>query len=408
MNSKTLVSILVVLALVASVIAGCKSYSGQELPEGLTSPVNAPVTTLAQASAGSSTTLAVQKSTTTTIAQPASPAKKLPVIFVKEGDRVSFPSLLKVDQDSDVITYTFTSPLDKNGEWLTKIGDEGNYTVTITASDGKSTTMQDVIISVEALNLPPTIVGPDTINVKETDVIDLKSLFTIADPNKDPVTVKYSGWMTKSAYTTTYDDSGTHYVTISATDGKKETTRTVKIIVANLDRAPVLQPISNVNVIEGQLVTVAPSASDADSGDVLTYTYGAPLDRNGAWQTKIGDAGTYDSRVTVSDGQLSATKDVAITVAKYNHPPVFSVLNRNMLVTVYPNSTATVRIEPVVTDADNDPVTITYSGWMISNQRTVTYNDGGVHTVTLTASDGKDTTTAIVTVTINRAPMIII
>ena len=40
------------------------------------------------------------------------------------------------DPDGDPIKYTFTSPLNENGEWLTKEGDAGEYEVILTAIDG--------------------------------------------------------------------------------------------------------------------------------------------------------------------------------------------------------------------------------------------------------------------------------
>ena len=64
---------------------------------------------------------------------------------VKEGDFVTLKPQV-TDPDNDKITYTFSPPLDKKGEWQTTFGDEGEYTVTITADDGTSTTQEEVKI----------------------------------------------------------------------------------------------------------------------------------------------------------------------------------------------------------------------------------------------------------------------
>lgn len=76
---------------------------------------------------------------------------------------------------------------------------------------------------------------------------------------------------------------------------------------------PRLEAMSAINVDEGDLVKVAPEATDAD-GDALTYTFSAPLDENGEWQTTDRDSGVYHTTVIVSDGEESATQYLRINV----------------------------------------------------------------------------------------------
>ena len=55
---------------------------------------------------------------------------------------------------------------------------------------------------------------------------------------------------------------------------------------------------------EGDVVQVRQDiAYDPDGGEI-TYTFSAPLDESGRWQTEIGDAGTYIITITASDGRL--------------------------------------------------------------------------------------------------------
>jgi len=390
---------LVILVIVGLAVSGCQpAYVGEALEEGLTCIVS------------ESGEMGLAEPDSKEISEePAEEVEEevsnLPVVVVRESERVSFPSLAKVDADGDPLTYTFSEPLDENGEWLTKVGDEGSYPVTITASDGKVTTQRDLVIVVESLNRAPIIPEIDAVVVDEGETVTLE--YEITDPDGNDITIAYSGWMTNSAYETDYQDAGTHYVTISATDGKKTTTRNVKITVKNVNRKPVITALEDIELVEEDLATVSLFASDSD-GDVLTYEFGAPLDKNGLWQTKVGDEGTYSVTVSVSDDIDTVTDDVTIKVAKLNHAPVFEVLDKDVLVTVYPDTTATVRIEPVVGDEDNDDVTVIYSGWMDSSEKEVSYEDGGEYEVFVTASDGRDQTTETVTVTVNRAPIIII
>ena len=68
-------------------------------------------------------------------------------IIAAEGDLVKItPSATDLDEDS--LTYTFTSPLDSNGEWQTQSGDEGVYTATVTVSDSNLEDSQNVIITI--------------------------------------------------------------------------------------------------------------------------------------------------------------------------------------------------------------------------------------------------------------------
>ncbi|MGD2072050.1 MAG: hypothetical protein PVG65_00985, partial [Candidatus Thorarchaeota archaeon] len=91
-----------------------------------------------------------------------------------------------------------------------------------------------------------------------------------------------------------------------------------------VNRAPVLDPIADVVVNEGELVDIDPTATDPDS-DPLTFTFGSPLDSNGEWQTDFTDAGIYIARVTVSDGDLTDFQDVQITVNNVaTGPPVIT------------------------------------------------------------------------------------
>ncbi len=152
-----------------------------------------------------------------------------------EGD----PIAVKVDAtdpDNDKLEISFSEPLDENGEWLTDIGDAGEYKITVTASDGEAEVTQDFIITVEAINRPPKIEIKSTIEVDEGETITLNPVVT--DPDNDTVDVSYSGWMTSNEYTTTYEDAGEHVVTITASDGIAEVTKDVTVIVNDVNRPP--------------------------------------------------------------------------------------------------------------------------------------------------------------------------
>jgi len=330
-------------------------------------------------------------------------ADNLPVKKVKAGEKVSFPNLKAVDPDGDPITYKFTTPLDANGEWLTSTGDEGEYVVTITASDGKNEVSQQVKLIVESLNNAPviTLSSPKEITVDEGEMVTINAAATDAD--NDPVTLTFSGWMEQKSKKTSFDDAGKHSVTLTASDGKTETTEEVTIVVNNVNRAPKILELADLTLKEGETVELEVEAEDPD-GDEVTITFGTPLGAmDGIWETAQGDAGTYEVEVTASDGTLEDQKTIKITVQSLNKPPVITIA----LETINVEEGETVMIDAEITDPENDELTITYSGWMTSNTYQTDYDDAGTHVVTITATDGINTVTKDLTINVvdkNRPP----
>ena len=319
----------------------------------------------------------VTNETTSEVAEPD--MRDVPTKEVTEGELVNFPNLKAVDPDGDPITYTFTPPLDINGEWQTKEGDAGEHLVTITASDGVNTVSQYLLIVVKTKNKAPTIELEEPIEAKEGTTLVLQPLVT--DLDGDQVIVTYSGWMDSDTKEISFGEKGLHEVVITASDGKAVTSKEVTVSVVATNREPLLADITPQTVQEGQKVRVKPSAKDPD-GDSLTFTYDFPLDENGTWTPEIGDAGQYEILVTASDGQLTTQKTFLLTVQAINRPPVIELASP-----VVVKEGDTVMLNPVITDNEGDEVRVTYSGWMNSNTKQTTYEDAGNHKVTITARD---------------------
>lgn len=327
-------------------------------------------------------------------AKTATTGDKTPRKIVVEGDLVSFPNLKATDPDGDPITYTFTPPLDPTGKWQTKIGDAGEYRVTITASDGKNSVSQVVVIEVQPKNKAPQIqLASKEITVKEGETAIISA--TATDPDGDKVTLTYDGWMTGPTKATTFSDAGRHEVTLTASDGKATTEETVVVIVENVNRAPVINRIEDIKIKEGDKITINPTATDPD-GDKITFTYSKPINPDGTWQTNNQDVGKYKVTVTASDGDLTSTTSFNVIVESLNKPPVITIADF-----VRVDEGQTVTLTPQISDPEGDEMTISYSGWMNKNTYTTTYEDAGSHVVTITASDGINTVKKDVTVIVN-------
>jgi hypothetical protein len=152
---------------------------------------------------------------------------------------------------------------------------------------------------------------------------------------------------------------------------------------------------------EGDLIVLKYDGSDPDKSigpaGKLLYTVSPPFDKNNEWQTARGDAGTYNAKVTVSDGEFTSQADVCFTVLQSNNPPILSIDD----VTV--NENEKVVLEPQCSDPDGDAVKLSYAGDMDVARWNPGYRDAGIYKVRVTCTDTADATDAkTVTVTVKN------
>ena len=175
------------------------------------------------------------------------------------------------------------------------------------------------------------------------------------------------------------------------------------------NQAPVLTPIGNKSVDEGQTLSFTVSATDPD-GDALTYSASNlpsgstfdPATHTFSWTPTYGQAGNYTNvEFTVTDNgtpmQL-ALEDITISVGHVNRPPVFAPVGAQQASTTIPLS-----FSVSATDPDNDAVTLSAANvpqGAAFNPSTGTfswtpaYNQAGIYTVTFTATDNGTPTIA--------------
>lgn len=321
-----------------------------------------------------------------------------------EGDTITL-NTRAVDPDGDEVTLIFSEPFNDDGEWQTEVGDAGEYEVIVLATDGQEQSEVTILVVVDALNLPPSIRGPDVIEVQEGETIDL-GIYEIEDPEGDELVVSYSGWMSSSEYTTTYNDAGEHEVRIIAEDTTgNEVFKAVTINVENVNRAPELF-VNNTEIraVAGDRLSIQAQANDPD-GDEVTIRYQEPFNNRGVWQSEVGDQGEYTITVTATDGEDSTTQEVTIFLEPRNRAPVIIVEDEIVV-----NEGEMLRLRDYVTisDPDGDEVVVTYNGWMQTSSKQLDYTDAGEYVVTISASDEELTTTQEVGITvrnINRPPV---
>ncbi len=270
------------------------------------------------------------------------------------------------------------------------------------------------------VNQPPVLsaIGPQSVTAENPLTIALSG----TDPDGDALTFSAlglpSGAVLNGAtftWTPARNQVGPVTVTFGVSDGSLSDTEAVVITVLQpANASPVLNSIGAKSVMEGSRLLFSISASDPD-GDPLTLTAtglpaGAVL-TNGVfdWTTTMGQAGAYTVTFTVSDGSLSDSETVPVTVTHLNQPPVLTAINPQ---TVAEGQALTLAL--VATDPDGSALTFSASGLpagAILNGSTLSwtpaFDQAGTYSVTFTVSDGalSASQTATLTVTnVNRAP----
>ena len=263
------------------------------------------------------------------------PKEKPIVIVVQETEIISLsPEAEDPDRDTSLV-FTFTSPLNENGEWQTSYGDAGEYTVTITVSDGISATARDVLIIVNKKEEAPAIDTSKPIEsglaIDETQAIEFS--VSASDLNKDPLTYAWKldgvdvGNEATYAYQSTYEDAGTHTVKVEVSDGLSSASKIWSVDVNNVNRKPVLEELDDITVKETDIITITALATDDDK-DAITYAISdnrfKQEDNVFTWQTDYESAGTYEVTVTANDGQDTIEQGLTITVENVNRAPVIT------------------------------------------------------------------------------------
>jgi len=238
-------------------------------------------------------------------------------VSVKENEAVKL-NVKVTDPDEDPVTYTFTAPLDENGEWKTNYGDAGEYLVTITATDGKLTTEKRVNIVVERVNVPPVIAEVADIVVKEGETVTFEP--TVTDPNNDAVSVNVAEPLTSGTFVTDHTSAGEYAITVLATDGELDSEKSFKLTVHDVNEKPIITGVEDITIKEGEVITIKPVVSDLDE-DPLVITISQPVGDDGIWETSYTDHGEYKISIAADDGKDRVTQQITVVIEDVNKAP---------------------------------------------------------------------------------------
>ncbi len=104
----------------------------------------------------------------------------------------------------------------------------------------------------------------------------------------------------------------------SDTGGQYILSNKITLTVNPVNDAPVLNPISNIDVVEGQIAEITATASDKEEG-ILNYSINDTRFQKDSntfrWQTLLGNSGEYKIKISVEDNQGAvSSRDASITV----------------------------------------------------------------------------------------------
>ncbi|MCE5272953.1 Ig-like domain-containing protein [bacterium] len=304
--------------------------------------------------------LTAEKKFTITVLKTNHPPTMAPLgnRTVSEGGRLDI-NVLASDPDNDPLLY-FATGIPEGATFDASTGlftfkptydQAGSYTVNFKVSDADGLSAnQNVQIQVKDFNRPPVFgtLGNQTVEVGKL----LEVMVSASDPDNDVLTfsARVPSGAAFDAQTRVLrwipgaQDAGTRQATFSVSDGKGESvTRNISISVTTpnivLNRPPLIDPVGAQVVEAGQSLSFSVSASDPEQSKVILTASGVPA--GASFTSSTGafkftptylQAGSYSVTFTASDGQLTASLPVAITVVRsLNSAPVLSgVSNREV------------------------------------------------------------------------------
>jgi PKD repeat protein len=261
------------------------------------------------------------------------PKGEAKVLIVKETDLVSLKPQAS-DPDEDKLVFSYTTPIDTEGKWETTYGDAGEYTITLTASDGELSAAKDILIIVNKKEEVPVIneALPEGNTLTSKENSELEFSVVASDLNKDPLVYSWEldGEETSTeksyVYDLGYDDAGKHTMRIIVSDGVADTSQEWSITVENVNRKPVMDKLSDIQAKETEVIVLEPIAADLDKEDTLTFSIDdanfRQIDGRFEWQTTYDNSGEYTVTITASDGEDEVSQEVEITIGNVNRPPV--------------------------------------------------------------------------------------
>ncbi len=326
-----------------------------------------------------------------------------------------------------------------------------SYNLTIQANDGGTPSLFDtamITINVSDINEAPVITSTNTFSADENQTA--VTTLTVADEDSGD-TPEFSTTLTGTdagAFNLTtngvltfrtapnFETQSSYSITVTATDGALSATQAITVNVIDVNEAPVISGGASASYIVGenqtQVAILTSTDVDAGQGQTFSQTLGGDdadalsISSDGVLRFNTApdfetDATTYSIIVTATDGALTDTQMITITVTDVNEAPVITG-GATASYNVGENQTQVTTLTVADVDAGDTPefsTTLTgtdTASFNLTNAGVLTFNtapdfetDATTYSIIVTATDGAliDTQTIAITVTnVNEAPVI--
>src|SRR4030095_2135028 len=307
----------------------------------------------------------------------------------------------------------------------------GSYPITINVSDGTTTVGTSITVTVNEVNVAPILAAIGSKTVTQNQLLTFTATATDADVPANTLTFSLGAGApagatigaTSGVFSWTPSATGSFAVTIIVTHNGTPSlndTEAITITVNNVpNTAPILAAIGNKTVNELALLSFTATATDAEAPpQTLTFSLGAgapagaTITAAGAFTwtpTEAQGPGSYPITVVVSDGSLTDTEAITVTVNEVNVAPVITNPGNKTV-----NELALLSFSVTATDADVPAQTLTFSvgavapaGGAIPRGGAFTWTPTeaqgpGSFPITINVSDGVATVGTSITVTVNE------
>lgn len=200
-------------------------------------------------------------------------------LYLKEGSEVSF-SIRAIDPDRDELFYSWTIDEDEVGKkkgvkYYIDYESAGVRVVKCAVSDGVVKTSKKWILVIENVNQPPVLDVDEEYVFNESDLVKIAPKAT--DPDGDKIIFLFSEPLDENGeWRTDHKSSGVYAANISVSDGEFIDSKFVKIVVKDVDTAPVFEELGEVYAEEGTNISIRLNAYDYDGEEVSFFAEELP------------------------------------------------------------------------------------------------------------------------------------
>ena len=367
------------------------------------------------------------------------PVLNLASTIQAKENQTSVSSISPSDVDGDTLTLTLSGS-DATSFSLTNVGVlsfisapdyevKKSYSITISATDGTLTVSKDITVAITNVNDVAPVISSSASYSSAENQTTIGSV-SASDVEGDTLTYSISG--TELAISSTgvitfisapdYETKSSYTATVTVSDGVNTASKALTVSVTNVnDIAPVItSSASSYALNENSTAVIATiTASDAEGDSVVYSTSGTDASffnigsSSGVLTLKVAPdyetKSSYSFNVVASDGVNNGSKAITLSIANLNdNSPSFTSSAAQSLIE---GNTAVGTI--AATDADGNSVTYTLSG---TNASLASLTSGGVltlnskadyesktsYSVIVTATDGTNTTTQTITISVTN------